>query len=317
VTARSTRYRGKSLIIIHNFRELETEAEVERYITSDIVEAMKAQKVDLALNIRNKLTYYQTQNTETSYLQTQHVVFAKSGSQAGNKWNKNSLSFLKAKIPPSGTAVMDIVKTLADGVQTLLPEYFYSHEPKTRSEALLIGAQTRRVDYYHNTFDKIAKDLVTLNSRGFPDFDLEIKTTADPNIDRICLKKGSTLKYINVTFQEGRPESAFNPAADIVQTPQKWILSLEVPGIDKLDDIKVDFADGETLKISGVRKLPFSYNQGEPFYSYELERLEQRFGHFQKHFSVPRYVTGLTDFKEMANRKLEDGVFTIQATIKR
>ncbi|MDZ7330814.1 MAG: Hsp20/alpha crystallin family protein [candidate division KSB1 bacterium] len=91
---------------------------------------------------------------------------------------------------------------------------------------------------------------------------------------------------------------AWYPSVDIKETKDDFVLTAEVPGINK-DDIKISISEN-TLTIKGEKKE----EKKEETENYH--RLERRYGTFQRSFTLP---TQVEDKKVKASYK--DGVLTI------
>jgi HSP20 family protein len=93
--------------------------------------------------------------------------------------------------------------------------------------------------------------------------------------------------------------STFAPAVDIKETPKEYVVTAEVPGIDK-KDIHIEIADN-LLTLKGERK--FEKEQKEESY----HRVERSYGSFTRSFSLPTKVKA--DAIEAA---FKDGVLTVK-----
>lgn len=100
---------------------------------------------------------------------------------------------------------------------------------------------------------------------------------------------------------EGEAESSnrtWQPACDVVEDQEHYLLSLEMAGIPK-DQIQIEVVD-QNLIVTGERKYEDRKKQSGVMYS------ERRYGKFQRTFSLP---LGLDLDKIEANH--EDGVLRI------
>lgn len=90
----------------------------------------------------------------------------------------------------------------------------------------------------------------------------------------------------------------FNPAVDIVEEKEEFLLRAELPGVPK-ENIKVEVKDNR-LTLSGKKETTHSEGKGE--YRY----VESSYGSFSRVFELPRNLAG--DIKaEYAN-----GVLTLR-----
>lgn len=76
--------------------------------------------------------------------------------------------------------------------------------------------------------------------------------------------------------------TAWSPPADIYETLQSLVLSIELPGVDK-DDVLVEVKD-DLLIISGERKF------GRDLRAENCHRMERNYGPFQRFFTLPEKV---------------------------
>ncbi|MCB0343122.1 MAG: Hsp20/alpha crystallin family protein [Pseudobdellovibrionaceae bacterium] len=95
-----------------------------------------------------------------------------------------------------------------------------------------------------------------------------------------------------------RSEFKFNPAVDIEELPNQYLVTLDIPGLNR-EDIKVEVKDN-TLSISGERKR--EEKEEKPGYT----RYERSHGTFERRFTLPETVSG----KEVS-AKYEDGVLKV------
>jgi HSP20 family protein len=81
---------------------------------------------------------------------------------------------------------------------------------------------------------------------------------------------------------EGLDAALWSPAADVYETSEEVILSVELPGV-RLEDVHLEALDGK-LRVSGVRR---SDGGVEPR---QFVRMERIFGNFSRDFSVPATI---------------------------
>lgn len=97
----------------------------------------------------------------------------------------------------------------------------------------------------------------------------------------------------------GFPNLQWRPAEDIMQTEDKTIVKMDLPGI-KREDLQIEFQD-QLLTVSGHRQSESSSRYGG------LQRFERTSGSFSRSFRVP---DGIEANQVIAN--LEDGVLELQ-----
>lgn len=77
-----------------------------------------------------------------------------------------------------------------------------------------------------------------------------------------------------------RPDAAIGPSFDVYETPDKFTVLVELPGMTT-DQVDITVEDG-VLAISGERKF-YDSVQEESFH-----RIERRFGAFQRKMVLPQ-----------------------------
>jgi HSP20 family protein len=99
---------------------------------------------------------------------------------------------------------------------------------------------------------------------------------------------------------EGLDAALWSPAADVYETPEEVILSVELPGV-RLDDVHLEALDGK-LRVSGVRRA----EEGVP--PRQFVRMERIYGSFSRDFSVPASI----DFSRI-KATLKSGILRVTA----
>lgn len=98
------------------------------------------------------------------------------------------------------------------------------------------------------------------------------------------------------------PEETFNVRADLIEEKERFVLSMEIPGI-KEEDINLEYKDG-VLTISGERKLMKKADEGEQDVRTHFQELN--YGKFKRSF---RLGDSISD--ENITATLEQGVLAI------
>jgi HSP20 family protein len=93
-------------------------------------------------------------------------------------------------------------------------------------------------------------------------------------------------------------ESAWHPACDVEEGEDHFLLTLDMPGVQK-DEIKLEVMDNQLL-ISGERKQEAKKKTDGAWYS------ERRFGKFHRTFSLPPGVDA-----EKVQASYQDGMLRI------
>lgn len=81
---------------------------------------------------------------------------------------------------------------------------------------------------------------------------------------------------------EGLDAALWSPAADVYETLDEVVLSVELPGV-RLEDVHLEALDGK-LRVSGVRR---SDEKIEPR---QFVRMERIYGNFSRDFPVPSSI---------------------------
>jgi len=93
-------------------------------------------------------------------------------------------------------------------------------------------------------------------------------------------------------------EGTWNPAVDIAETDNEYIVAVEVPGMKK-DDIKVTLQDN-VLTIKGERKKESEAHKGT------YHRVERCYGTFERSFTLPSTIKA-----DKIQAKYEDGILKL------
>lgn len=81
---------------------------------------------------------------------------------------------------------------------------------------------------------------------------------------------------------EGLDAALWSPAADVYETSEEVVLSVELPGI-RLEDVHLESLDGK-LRVSGVRR------PDEGIDPRQFVRIERIYGSFSRDFPVPASI---------------------------
>lgn len=83
--------------------------------------------------------------------------------------------------------------------------------------------------------------------------------------------------------EEERPSAGrFNPPVSIEETEKEYILTAELPGLDK-DDVQITYQNDQMI-ISGEKKEPEASKSGA------FHRQERRFGAFNRSFTISKKI---------------------------
>ncbi len=103
-------------------------------------------------------------------------------------------------------------------------------------------------------------------------------------------------------LREGEDEDFENavwmPLTDIIEEDDKYILRMDLPGVDK-KDVKISYANGE-LQISGERK------QEKESKNATYHRIERAYGKYYRSFSLPEKI-----LEDKIEAQFKDGSLTI------
>lgn len=81
---------------------------------------------------------------------------------------------------------------------------------------------------------------------------------------------------------EGLDAALWSPAADVYETSEEVILSVELPGV-RLEDVHLEALDGK-LRVSGVRR------SDDGVLPRQFVRMERIYGNFSRDFAVPATI---------------------------
>ncbi len=105
----------------------------------------------------------------------------------------------------------------------------------------------------------------------------------DPLRDLVALQDRMSRLFEETLRVRGGEEDltagGWTPAADIYETPDELVLSLDLPGVDR-QAVEVRF-DNNVLTIKGERKLPEGIDRRQ------YHRVERPYGKFHRSFTLP------------------------------
>lgn len=106
------------------------------------------------------------------------------------------------------------------------------------------------------------------------------------------------------------PARAVQPAVDVVEEKDAFVLNAELPGV-AADDVDVT-VDGNVLTLKGERR--YRHEQGEDD---GYRRIERRYGSFQRSFTLPETVDAEGIDASMSNGVLQIRLPKRQAALPR
>jgi len=89
-------------------------------------------------------------------------------------------------------------------------------------------------------------------------------------------------EHRNLRSRERRPWRVFNPAVDVHENAEFYLVSVDIPGIAQ-KDIKIDVQNGR-LSVSGER------TRQEVKDEKMFRRFERSHGHFERTFQLPQDI---------------------------
>lgn len=93
------------------------------------------------------------------------------------------------------------------------------------------------------------------------------------------------------------PAAGWVPPVDLYETPDRYVITAELPGLSR-DDVTIHVHEGR-LTLSGTRR-------GQPVACEQYHRVERGHGSFSRTFQLPHPVDG-----ERVTADLREGVLTI------
>eukprot|EP01084_Bolivina_argentea_P080736 146221_1 len=130
--------KDKKVMVIHNFKGFGDTKIVDAYIRDTIMLAYESEGIDRVPNDEDdpdSWTFFQhawvtdhnpMAKEDDDILIVNHLVFAKSGTDAGDKWNEESFDFLapQLQIVTQSARSLDITESVNKAFSNLLPNYF-------------------------------------------------------------------------------------------------------------------------------------------------------------------------------------------------
>jgi HSP20 family protein len=99
--------------------------------------------------------------------------------------------------------------------------------------------------------------------------------------------------------EAGFPVAGWSPSADVFETPELFLIEIELPGLDE-DDIEIQ-VEGDELTVRGERQMKGT--RPECFH-----RMERRYGPFSRTFSLGEEVDS-----DGVRAQFRDGLLRLEA----
>lgn len=112
------------------------------------------------------------------------------------------------------------------------------------------------------------------------------------------LFSSALLNELDHVFEQGT--RTFNPACEVQEAEDHYVISLDVPGMKK-DDLQVKMLDN-VLTISGERKRDAKTSE-----TYKVQAFEKSYGRFERSFALPEAIKG-----DEIEARFEDGVLEVR-----
>ncbi len=116
--------------------------------------------------------------------------------------------------------------------------------------------------------------------------------------ERINRMIDDTIKTLYPTDGEGLEKGTWAPAVDIYETNDSFVVSADLPGLNK-DEIQIDLKDN-TLTLKGEKKFEEKVSKDNYI------RVERAYGSFVRSFTLPQNVD-----PEKIKAKYKDGVLEV------
>lgn len=105
-------------------------------------------------------------------------------------------------------------------------------------------------------------------------------------------------RFLESPASRGDYQTVFTPAVEVREDKDNYVVSVEVPGVDR-KDVEVTLHEG-VLTISGERRQESEVKEDEYF------RTERYYGRFQRQISLPQPVNA-----DAVKAGYKDGVLTV------
>jgi HSP20 family protein len=119
----------------------------------------------------------------------------------------------------------------------------------------------------------------------------------DPFTDLVSMQ-GDLNRLFGWTWGEGDARG-WVPALDVIERPDAFEISVDLPGIDPAD-VEITVQDS-TLTLSGSREFSSEVNEEQ------VHRVERRYGAFSRSLSLPKNVKA-----DEIDAAFEEGVLTLR-----
>ena len=203
------RAKNKTLYVIHNLMTFTTVKQVETYIQETLLKSATFNLEKQIIPNEGKepiLCFYEKKSNP----QIKHLIFANQGSEAGNKYNNNTLEYLeKAYITITDLEPFDVLKTVKERFKIISKEILEKNEGKKNYG-------------YQNDIKKIEDSII---------FD-------DSNSNVIKLIKPETIKLKKCLIDElgfqNLKSNGYEPSYNCYRNGNKIIVRVEAPGESSL-----------------------------------------------------------------------------------
>ncbi len=121
----------------------------------------------------------------------------------------------------------------------------------------------------------------------------------NPVVTHTSYPRRDFFNHLEQMFDNVSRADSFQPHCDIVENKERFLVSIDVPGINK-EDIKIAVEENHLI-ISGERQQTINVENGEG-----LNHQERRFGRFERTFVLPTTVD-----QEKIEADYENGVLQL------
>eukprot|EP01084_Bolivina_argentea_P080737 146222_1 len=319
VASLSTGKKPKKVKVIHNFKDFADKKIVDTYISDTILLAYKSERIDVRMDDEDNpdsWMYFQhgwandhnpNAHDEADVLTVSHLVFAKSGTEAGRFWNDESFKSLRNELRVICTvgANLDITKSINKAFSTLLPNYFLAtkqSEPACK-DSYVLGCISQAIWFVYR---KVATATIHWYEQAFVDSALWrvspyktvfMKDLSHENIYKLRIE--NTNEYAFRPYElsnDGTPLDGYSIACRSIKTKdgKSIIIRCDAPEMELISP-NTDLTDGKiqvsfmpintvaTVVVKGIRAQPDDMKE----YFHTFSNTERSFsGPFRYDFQV-------------------------------
>ncbi|KAN0036940.1 hypothetical protein ACTFIV_002264 [Dictyostelium citrinum] len=283
----------KIVVVVHNFKSLETESEVERFIHDDITNP----------EIGGKLTISSAPGTVgCSYWHVgsvYHYVLAKQGSKAGDIYNQCTIDLIRSTILvnkagiPEVNFLFKLLKIFEQSLRNYIKDPNVSKDAvvKVKKDETLVSQFKNLLKSIYSPFNSKVEEPVTIETHPF-----KVK------IDNNKIKLVNSSFNLEFSYKDccGFKNIDYTPQYDVIQTSNSYGIAIDVP--NSIVNWYCSSSISNKIYVYIERKVPTYLS------SHLIRNYNQRtYGEIFKEFEIPT-IPWINCNNLVLSAKYQDGV---------